>query len=247
MLPATLAITLLRGSTPVSLRYKPSLRKTYRYHVTMDVTDTIQGIPPRKLNTKFALAFTTVSRANDVTTIEITCGKATVTVPPKSPLTGEAKKREQLLVGSTITTKLDSRLYPAGQVTRPDVSHEGAFNPAFQVLRFPSKSVNVGETWSSQMDMSTLSNDAKGSPFKGRLPILFKLESLSGNRGNISMSMKGSFREESPKGFRKTSLRSHASLTIDVRTGTTISSKAVTDLSGNRYVRHLVQTMQRSR
>lgn len=243
MIISVIAALALKGPGELTLSYRPPLNKVYHYQLTLQTTRAMGKSPNQEMTARIPLDTKVIARKGDITTVQIKTGRAKVSVPPGSPISGMVRETEQGMGGQTAVTQLDSHLRPVNGFG----SAVARVGQPMEVMRFPSRGVKVGSTWKFVLDMGAMSAAQKGSRVTGKLPVICKLEAIEGPNARISVSMNGSFKPGTgPSGSTAIHVSTKCVAVIEIATGATVSSQGVSDtsstISGQRFVQHVVQS-----
>ena len=209
---ASLSIAALGTSQSVLLRYKPPVGKTMTYVYSMKMTQNVPGMAQAMgFSQTMPMTMRVVSRKGALTTTQTKTGKATVSVPAGSPMAAGKAQIEAASSNKTSTTVIDE----LGNIK--SVTGLGSnMSSSAQGVAFPKKAVKVGDTWTSTVDMSKTMGPAGGS---GKIPVVYKLVSLSGGTATLAVTMNGTTTMKMGAQPMAMKMMSKGTMAVDAATG----------------------------
>ena len=211
-LVASLSVAALGASQSVLLRYKPPVGKTMSYVYSMNMTQTVPGMASAMgFSQTLPMTLRVLSRNGMLTTTQTKTGQAKVTIPAGSPMAAGKAQMEAASSNKTSTTTVDE----LGNVK--SASGLGAnMASGSQGVAFPKNPVKVGQSWTSTVDMSKTMGPAGGA---GKIPVVYKLVSLSGGTATLAVTMNGTTTMKMGAQPMAMRMMSKGTMAIDTATG----------------------------
>jgi hypothetical protein len=242
------AILVLPVQSAVTFKYQPPVGSIFKYRTVIDSHQDMG--PGMDMSSKIQMDVQTkvVSRTGELTKLETKTLAVKVTAPEGSPMAAQTDQMEKTLMGNVTTSTIDSHFKPvAGKSTSFDQVTQGVLG-AMGGYSFPSKPINVGESWSSDMDLTKMGAMTPGMKITGKIPIVCKLVSIEGGDAIISISMKGSMKMEASGQTINMDLSSDGTMKVTIATGISLYSDSTTtysmEVAGRTIKSSMTQTMR---
>lgn len=243
---------LILGQDSASIRFMPPIGKSYRYVMTMKMsqTMTMPGSKTPMPNTDMTMIIPTMLKATKrsglVTTLETSVGQMKLILPPNSILAGQKSQMEKAAAPKSTFMDMDASF----KILRSS-GPNSASTTAFQSMSFPNHPIRVGETWNSIIDFSKFmgaSGVGGATPpgMTGKVPTTYKLLSLSGSGAKavakIALTMKGNMTVTASGQTVPLQIDGAGLSSFEVSTGMVASSQ----LTMNIFVRMPQMTMKQN-
>ena len=212
-----LALVSLGSAQSVLLRVRPPVGKTSTYTMTTQMTQSVPGMPaPMGFSQSVPMTVRVLARKGNLTTMQTKMGQAKVTMPAGSPMAAGKAAMEKASSGIVSTTTVDELGKVRSATGKAGVQAMGMMQGS-QGVSFPAKALKVGDTWTGVLDMSKTA--AGGGKASGRIPIVYRLVSLSGNVATIGVTMKGTTTMNAGSTALKMLMNTTGTTRVDTATG----------------------------
>lgn len=247
----------------VMIRYAPPVGSTAKYRLTNAMAQAMPGqAGGNSMKSSLDMTIKVLSRTGAKTTVETTTGRMHVDLPAGTSATMK-KQIEDAGSGSKVQMVMDASgaiitAKSVGKTNNPMASGMGqGFSGAMQGMSFPNRTVRVGESWKSSLDMGKFLKAAgsKGLPpgmtINGVLPITTKLAAVRQQGGKTLAQLKYSMVGSMTMGMQGQSFVTKMNTTgeswIEVGTGVVHSMKTVakstTGFGGRSMEQKITTTM----
>ena len=231
---ALVAVAGIASAQKVTLRFKPTVGKSYVYATTTQSSGSGAMAAMMNIGQSATSTMKILSKAGDLTKVSVAISNVKITVPKDSPVKAQVATMEKS-AASSLTMSISS-LGVASNVT---VKSGAAANTpmsgdlmtaAGPTTAMPKEAVGPGSTWKSMMDLSKIFGKNLPAAVKvtgGKVPLTLKLvrfvdrggkrlaEVESVGKGDMSMGASGQGSMSMKLSIKTTSL-------IDVATGVTV-------------------------